>query len=107
MRIFRRNRDALTVASDTAVTDESDVFLAPQSIVEDASTTPGDVTLFVYGWHSVAPGPLSWSFPSIRAALDAVQKMKNAIGWCIVAGKGHPSVEDARASGAVLVEQFA
>src|SRR4051812_17292797 len=60
---------------------------------ERERSVEGDVTLFVYGWYSVAPGPLSWSFSSTRSALDAVQKMKNAVGWCIVAGKGHPSVE--------------
>ena len=65
------------------------------------------VTLFVYGWESVEPGPLSWAFPSLRAALDAVKTMRNAVEWCIVAGSEWVSVDAARAKGAVLIEQNA
>jgi hypothetical protein len=65
------------------------------------------VTLFVYGWESVEPGPLSWAFPSLRAALDAVKTMRNAVEWCIVAGGEWVSVDAARAKGAVLIEQNA
>lgn len=83
--------------------DDSDVFLCDEA---KKTSAIGDVTLFVYGWHSVAPGPLSWAFPNVRAALDAVQRMKNAIGWSIVAGKGHASIDEARAKGAVLIEQL-
>lgn len=63
------------------------------------------VTLFVYGWDNVEPGPLSWVFPSLRAALDAVQKMRNAIGWCVVSGDRWSDLDAARAAKAVLVEQ--
>ena len=28
--------------------------------------------MFVHGWHNVEPGLLSWTFPNLRAALDAV-----------------------------------
>jgi len=66
----------------------------------------GGVTLFVYGWHNVQPGPLWWVFPSLRAALDAVRAMRNAVKWCVVAGEEFIGLEAARAKGAVLVEQF-
>jgi hypothetical protein len=87
--------------------EDSDVFLkpkprAPASIPPVAST---EVTLFVYGWHNVEPGPLSWVFPSLRAALDAVQRMKNAIAWCIVQGSDWDDLDLARDHGAVLIEQ--
>ena len=85
--------------------DDSDVFLCKKP--KDAATVEGDVTLFVYAWHSVAPGPLSWPFPNVRAALDAVGRMKNAVGWSIAVGKEHGSIEEARAKGAILVEQLA
>jgi hypothetical protein len=65
------------------------------------------VTLFVYGWESVEPGSLSWAFPSLRAALDAVKTMRNAVEWCIVSGSEWVSVDAARAKGAVLIEQNA
>jgi len=64
-----------------------------------------NVTLFVYGWESVAPGPLSWAFPNLRAALDAVYKMRNAVAWCICAGTQWSDVDSARAMGAIIVEQ--
>lgn len=89
--------------------DESDVFVCnhaePTPLpIED---TDACVTLFVTGWHSVAPGPLSWPFPNMRAALDAVRKMKNAIEWAIAIGDEHTSVDEARAKGAILIEQRA
>jgi len=65
-----------------------------------------EVTLFVHRWHNVEPGLLSWTFPSLRSALDAVQRMKNAIGWCIVSGTGWADLDAARKAGAVLVEQL-
>ncbi len=89
--------------------EDSDVFLkpgnitgSPGSVLPPAST---EVTLFVYGWHNVEPGPLSWVFPSLRAALDSVQRMKNAIAWCIVQGSDWDDLELARDHGAVLIEQ--
>lgn len=63
------------------------------------------VTLYVYGWHNVEPGPLSWVFPSLRTALDAVRTMRNAVQWCIVSGEW-PTVDAARTKGAVLIEQL-
>lgn len=105
--------------------DDSDIFVCeiPASVIAEPSgrspsTRPApsksqpprrvdpSVTLYVYGWHNVEPGPLSWAFPSLRAALDAVRTMRNAVQWCIVSGKGWTSVDDARAEGAVLVEQL-
>ncbi|HEY8079577.1 MAG TPA: hypothetical protein VIF62_35850 [Labilithrix sp.] len=65
-----------------------------------------NVTLFVIGWHNVEPGPLSWAFPSLRAALTAVRTMRNAAQWCIVRGATHSSIEAARANGAVLIEEL-
>jgi len=80
--------------------DASDVFVCKREPEADPS-----VTLIVTGWHNVQPGPLSWPFPSMRSALDAVRKMRNAIEWSIVLGKDYASVEEARAKGAVLIEQ--
>lgn len=85
--------------------EESDVFIAsaPDASAKRAAR---EVTLFVHRWDEVEPGLLSWTFPSLRAALDAVQRMKNAIGWCVVSGTGWTDLDAARASGAVLVEQL-
>jgi hypothetical protein len=77
------------------------------------------VTLVVYGWKSVEPGTLSWVFPSVGAAVAAARAMKNAVRWAIVAGRRSSEAEDeaeetkdandaldeARAKGAVLIEQ--
>ena len=66
------------------------------------------VTLVVYGWHNVEPGTLSWVFPSVTAAVAAARAMKNAVRWAIVAGRREASDDDlidARAHGAVLIEQ--
>ncbi len=87
--------------------DESDVFVSrrvkkPEPVDFEAVQS---VTLFVFGWHVVEPGPLSWAFPSLRAALGAVRTMKNAAQWCIVRGAEWSSIEAARAQGAVLIEQ--
>jgi hypothetical protein len=88
--------------------DDSDVFLCKPDRKKSASAArvAREVTLFVHGWHNVEPGLLSWTFPSLRAALDAVQRMKNAIGWCVVSGTGWRDLDAARANGAVLVEQI-
>ncbi len=91
--------------------ENSDVFLCKESKTGAKSlvaATPAkrEVTLFVHGWHNVEPGLLSWTFPSLRAALDAVQRMKNAIGWCVVSGTGWNDLDSARARGAILVEQL-
>ena len=73
------------------------------------------VTLVVYGWRNVEPGTLSWVFPSVGAAVAAARAMKNAVRWAIVAGRRETeteseaeldaSLEDARAHGAVLIEE--
>jgi hypothetical protein len=94
---------------------DSDVFVcrrsSPDFAIEAAAAAAqleaSAVTLFVYGWENVEPGPLSWAFPSLRTALDAVKTMRNAIEWCIVAGHEWSSIEAARESGAVLIEQNA
>jgi hypothetical protein len=113
VRIFRSKRGAKVSAAEAAPElfvdgeDDSDVFRCKTKRAKDAETVASDVTLFVYAWHSVAPGPLSWAFPNVRAALDAVGRMKNAVGWSIVAGKDHTTIDEARANGAVLIEQLA
>jgi hypothetical protein len=93
---------------------DSDVFVCRRSSpdLDDAAAAAAaaaaeGVTLFVYGWENVEPGPLSWAFPSLRAALDAVRTMRNAVEWCIVSGIEWASIDAARAEGAVLIEQNA
>jgi hypothetical protein len=86
--------------------DDSDVFVCKREKKSEAvSADVQAVTLFVFGWHVVEPGPLSWAFPSLRAALSAVRTMRNAAQWCIVQGGEWTSMEAARAQGAVLIEQ--
>jgi hypothetical protein len=80
------------------------------------------VTLVVYGWKNVEPGTLSWVFPSVSAAVAAARAMTNAVRWAIVAGKRETTagdgadevraqldakraLDEARARGAVLIEQ--
>lgn len=107
--------ESKTGATDAGDDADSDVYVRRRSspeIVLDAealavAAAAEAVTLFVYGWDNVQPGPLSWAFPSLRAALDAVKTMRNAIEWSIVAGSEWSSVDDARESGAVLIEQNA
>jgi hypothetical protein len=84
--------------------DVSDVFVCKRQ-PEIVPESDPSVTLIVTGWHNVEPGPLAWAFPSMRAALDAVKKMKNAIEWTIVLGRDYASVDDARERGAILIEQ--
>ena len=95
---------------------DSDVFLIRRKNTRDMPVVSAEtlaaasaaaaegVTLFVYGWENVQPGPLSWAFPSLRAALGAVRAMRNAIGWAIVTGREN-SIDTARAKGCVLIEQ--
>lgn len=83
--------------------DESDVFVCRRS---SPPAPENAVTLFVFGWHNVEPGPLSWPFPSLRTALDAVRTMRNAAQWCICSGNTWTSLEAARSAGAVLIEQL-
>lgn len=85
--------------SDVFVCKRDEATPAPQPAVDPA------VTLFVTGWHNVEPGELSWAFPSMRAALDAVRKMRNAIEWSIALGNGYASIDEARASGMIVIEQ--
>lgn len=61
------------------------------------------VTLCVFGWQNVQPGPLSWVFPSVGAAVVAAQAMRNAIDWIVVDGPHAPSeLEWLRRRGTVL-----
>jgi len=67
------------------------------------------VTLIVYGWRENAPGTLAWVFPSFTAARTAVNALKNAARWLIVAGKREEEtdVERIRRDALVLMECFA
>lgn len=94
------------VASPYDGLEDSDVFECPPETRAIAATKAREVTLFVHQWHNVEPGLLSWTFPNLRAALDSVQRMKNAIGWCVVSGTGWTDLDVARKSGAILVEQL-
>jgi hypothetical protein len=113
--IVRELRD---LAAPDVINDDgnSDVFVCRRSSPDfdeeaaEAAAAAERVTLFVYGWENVEPGPLSWAFPSLRAALDAVRAMRNAVEWCIAAtppGREWTDLDDARAEGAVLIEQNA
>jgi hypothetical protein len=106
--------DVVGVVPD--VEGDSDVFVVRRSSPElpalsaealaAAAAAAEGVTLFVYGWENVQPGPLSWAFPSLHTALQAVRTMRNAVEWCIVRGR-EPSIDAARAKGAILIEQNA
>jgi hypothetical protein len=90
--------------------DASDVFVCKREPSPEVTLAPASepsVTLIVTGWHNVEPGPLAWAFPSMRSALDAVQRMKNAVEWSIVLGRDYATVDEARALGALLIEQRA
>lgn len=63
-----------------------------------------EVTLVVYEWENVQPGTLSWVFPSLRSALDAVRAMRNAVRWAVLLGDESGDVDAAREDGRVLVE---
>ena len=71
------------------------------------------VTLIVYGWRENAPGTLSWVFPSFSAARTAVQALRNAARWLIVAGptgvaaEEHVDVDRVRRDALVLMECYA
>lgn len=109
--------DDLVVESTTGASagedGDSDVFMCRRSSPDlgpeaaAAAAAAEVVTLFVYGWDNVEPGPLSWPFPSLRSALDAVRTMRNAVEWCIVAGVEWTDIEAAREQGAILIEQNA
>lgn len=86
--------------------EDSDVFVCEPPTNGGAVHGSREVTLFVHGWENVEPGLLSWTFPNLRSALDAVQRMRNAIGWCVVSGTNWSDLETARTSGAILVEQL-
>ena len=70
--------------------------------------TTGAVTLVIYGWSESQPGTLAWVFPSLRAALNAVRAMRNALRWMILKGKqafdGDVDIEALRQSGRILME---
>ena len=72
------------------------------------------VTLVIYGWHESQPGTLAWVFPSMRAALQAVHAMRNAVRWLIlkgvlaiegIDGEDTVDVEALRRAGGVLLER--
>ena len=102
-----RREDAEDGDSDVFVCRRSSPDLDAEAAAAAAAIAAQGVTLFVYGWESVEPGPLSWAFPSLRAALDAVRTMRNAVEWAVVSGSEWASIDAARAEGAVLVEQNA
>ena len=56
-----------------------------------AAMPAGRVTLCIYGWQNVQPGPLSWVFPSVSAAVTAAQAMRNATDWIVLEGQHSPS----------------
>ena len=70
--------------------------------------TTGHVTLVIYGWSESQPGTLAWVFPSLRAALNAVRAMRNALRWMILKGReafdGEVDIEALRQSGRILME---
>jgi hypothetical protein len=73
--------------------------------IEAPARAAREVSLIVYGWHNVEPGPLSWVFPSVRAALSAAKAMRNAVRWAIVAGRHQATaLDEARATGRVILE---
>jgi hypothetical protein len=76
---------------------ESGVFLSPDL----APNT--DVSLIVYLWHNVQPGTLSWTVPTVRAAVSAAYAMKNAVKWAIVRGE-ESDIDAARRAGRVMIE---
>lgn len=93
--------------SDVFVCRRSSPELSADEMAAAAAAAAANVTLFVYGWENVEPGPLSWVFPSLRAALEAVRTMRNAVEWSICSGADWTDIDTARAKGAVLVEQNA
>lgn len=103
----RHDPDGEDGDSDVFVCRRSSPDYSAEAAAAAARLDAEIVTLFVYGWENVEPGPLSWAFPSLRAALDAVKTMRNAIEWSIVSGHQWPSIDVARESGAVLIEQNA
>ena len=88
--------------------DDSRMRMTSRRRAERAQSYGEQVTLVVYGWSSVEPGTLSWTFPSLRAALDAAHTMTNATQWAVVTGakaRGKAvDVDAARAAGEVLME---
>jgi hypothetical protein len=112
MHAIRKEPGSSGTGSRNGTEEDSDVYLCKADQTKPRSTEASDaaaaaaVTLFVYGWHVVEPGPLSWVFPNLRAALAAARTMKNAAKWCIVKGEAWPNVEVARNAGAVLIEEL-
>lgn len=92
---------------------ESGVFVTARRAIDIDEERPSvsaladsveEVTLIVYGWENVQPGTLSWTFPSLRSALDAVRAMRNAVRWAVLLGEQSDDVDTAREQGRVLVE---
>ena len=74
------------------------------------------ITLAALALVAVAVAPVSAAKPTAEAKAKAEharivdywtpQRMKNAIGWCVVSGTGWTDLDAARANGAILVEQL-
>jgi hypothetical protein len=107
-----RSKRMPTAADDTQVLHGSDspAMDEPESSVQMTRHRQGSggaepVTLVVYGWSNVAPGTMAWTFPTLQSALAAARTMKNATRWAVVSGTDPVlDVDDARATGRVLVE---
>ena len=122
------DRDAHKVARHSPLVPrptESGVFVTARRAIDLDDERPSvasladahaleEVTLIVYGWENVQPGTLSWTFPSLRSALDAVRAMRNAVRWAVLLGedveaggaqaRALDDVEVAREQGRILVE---
>jgi hypothetical protein len=89
----------------TALQTRGPTLLDAMDEIEAPARAAREVSLIVYGWHNVQPGPLSWVFPSVRAALTAAKAMRNAVRWAIVTGhQSAAALEEARAAGCVILE---
>jgi hypothetical protein len=110
---MRRRRDPLLQAMSQDQSTEakefvdSGIFPIAAYVAEQPRLVADEVTLVVYGWHNVDPGPLSWVFPSLTAALNAARAMRNAVKWVVVRGQEMANLADARESGDVLAESAA
>lgn len=105
-----RSKRMHTAADDTQVLPGSlsPAMDEPESSVQmtpHRQRSAEAVTLVVYGWSNVAPGTMAWPFPTLESALAAARTMKNATRWAVVSGTEPVlDVDDARATGRVLVE---
>lgn len=91
---------------DSGIHASPDLSAAPKSQPSnDVDLVTQNVTLIVYGWHNVQPGPMSWVFPNVRQAIAAAKAMRNAISWAILRGeRPATALDEARRLGIVLLE---